>query len=113
MQPLVPKVVFLQRMWRHVTLAFGITFVSLLVGVLGYHFLENIPWVDALLNASMILGGMGPVDQLHTNAGKIFASLYALYSGLIVLAVAAILLAPVVHRFLHHFHLETEDEDKG
>ena len=87
---------------------------SLTLGVLGYHVLEGLPWLDALLNASMILGGMGPVDALRTNGGKLFASIYALYSGLVVLVAAGILLAPIAHRIMHHMHMRTDDdEDKG
>jgi len=82
---------------------------SLGVGVLGYHFLENLSWIDSLLNASMILGGMGPVTPLQTVAGKLFASFYAIYSGVILLASVGILATPIFHRFLHHFHLA---EDK-
>jgi hypothetical protein len=82
---------------------------SLAVGVVGYHVFEGLSWIDALLNASMILGGMGPVNAIHTTAGKLFASFYAIYSGLIFLVVAGVLLAPVIHRFLHRFHLETEN----
>jgi hypothetical protein len=83
------------------------------VGILGYHVLEGLAWIDALLNAAMILGGMGPVDEVHTAAGKIFAAFYALYSGLIVLVVAGVLFAPLLHRFLHRFHLElSDDKDK-
>ena len=78
-------------------------------GVVGYHYFEDLPWIDSLLNASMILGGMGPVNALQTNAGKIFASFYALYSGIILLASVGILITPVFHRFLHRFHLELED----
>ena len=84
--------------------------VSLAVGMCGYHFLEKLPWIDALLNASMILGGMGPVDPVKSAAGKIFASLYALYSGLAIISVAGLLLAPVVHRLLHKFHVESGAE---
>lgn len=84
--------------------------VSLAVGMCGYHFLEKLPWIDALLNASMILGGMGPVDPVKTDAGKIFASFYALYSGLAIISVAGLLLAPVVHRFLHKFHVDPGSE---
>lgn len=83
---------------------------SLGIGMLGYHFLENLSWIDSLLNASMILGGMGPVDPMKTNAGKIFASFYAIYSGVILLASVGILIAPIFHRFLHHFHLAEETE---
>ncbi len=83
--------------------------ISLIIGMLGYHFLENLSWLDSLLNASMILGGMGPVNELKTEAGKLFASFYALYSGIILLASVGILITPIFHRFLHHFHLA---EDK-
>ena len=76
--------------------------------MIGYRFLENLSWIDALLNASMILGGMGPVTPLQTNAGNIFASFYAIYSGVILLASVGVLAAPIFHRFLHHFHLADE-----
>ena len=79
---------------------------SLALGVCGYHFIEGLPWIDALLNASMILGGMGPVDPLRTAGGKLFASFYALYSGLAIISIAGLLIAPLVHRFLHKFHIE-------
>jgi len=85
-------------------------FISLLIGVAGYHFTEGLPWLDSLLNASMILGGMGPVNELHTSGGKLFASFYALFSGIIFLASVAILLAPVAHRFLHRLHLEGKEK---
>ncbi len=78
---------------------------SLGMGMLGYHFLENLSWIDSLLNASMILGGMGPVAPLQTVTGKLFASFYALYSGVILLASVGILVTPIFHRFLHRFHL--------
>ena len=82
---------------------------SLLIGMVGYHFLESLSWIDSLLNASMILGGMGPVNPLQTDAGKIFASFYALYSGIILLASVGILVTPIFHRFMHRFHLELEE----
>ena len=88
-------------------MAGAVVAVSLAVGMCGYHFLEKLPWIDALLNASMILGGMGPVDPIKTFAGKIFASFYALYSGLAIISVAGLLLAPIVHRFLHKFHVDS------
>jgi hypothetical protein len=75
----------------------------------GYHYLEGLPWIDAFVNAAMILSGMGPVSPLQTFGGKLFAGLYALYSGLIVIVAAGVLFAPVVHRMLHRFHLEAED----
>jgi hypothetical protein len=107
---LLSRAAFLRRLSRHAIVAFGVVAGSLSCGILGYHFLEDIPWIDALLNASMILGGMGPVSEIHTVAGKIFASIYALYSGLVVLVAAGILFAPIFHRFLHRFHLESEDD---
>ncbi len=108
-QPLVPRRVFLGRMVRSTGIAIGILAGSLVFGSLGYHFLEGLSWIDSLLNASMLLGGMGPVNTLHTAAGKIFASFYALYSGIVFLVAAGILVAPAVHRFLHHFHVEVEE----
>jgi hypothetical protein len=93
----------------NVLVAAGILFISLGIGVLGYHLIENMSWVDSLLNASMILGGMGPVTPLQTNAGKIFASIYALYSGVVLLASVGVLAAPILHRFMHRFHLQDEN----
>lgn len=111
-QPLASQSVFARRLILNTLVVFGILFISLVIGICGYHFLENLSWLDALLNASMILGGMGPVDTLHTSAGKIFASFYALYSGVILLASFGVLAAPIFHRFMHRFHLELEDEDE-
>ncbi len=107
--PLLPRSQFLRRMARYLALALGIDVGSLAIGVLGYHFFEGLSWLDSLLNAAMLLGGMGPVNTLHTTAGKVFASFYAIYCGVIFLVVAGVILAPIVHRFLHHFHLETHD----
>jgi hypothetical protein len=109
-QPLASTGVFFRRMVRYLALSTGIIVVSLGIGIVGYHYLEGLPWIDSLLNASMILGGMGPVDTLHTSIGKVFASLYALFSGMVLLVAAGVLIAPVFHRFLHHFHLEIESE---
>jgi hypothetical protein len=83
----------------------------LFIGMLGYHASEGFSWIDAFLNASMLLGGMGPVDPVHTAGGKLFAGLYALYCGFAVLAIAGIIFAPIVHRFLHRFHLEHGRKD--
>jgi hypothetical protein len=109
-EPLASSKTFVRRLGLNGLIgALSLAF-SLGIGMLGYHFLENLSWIDSLLNASMILGGMGPVDPMKTNAGKIFASLYAIYSGVILLASVGILIAPIFHRFLHHFHLAEEDE---
>ena len=105
--PLISRQAFLKRVVRYALIAFAIDAGSLLIGVIGYHTLEGFSWVDSLLNAAMLLGGMGPLNELHTVPGKLFASFYAIYSGVIFLVVAGILLAPVIHRFMHHFHLES------
>jgi len=107
-QPLASKKVFARRLALNGLIGLLLLGFSLLIGMLGYHFLENLSWIDSLLNASMILGGMGPVNPLQTNAGKIFASFYAIYSGVILLASVGVLVAPIFHRFLHHFHLVDE-----
>jgi hypothetical protein len=110
-EKLLPRRQFIGRLAAHALLAGGIAAVSLAVGMLGYHALEGLSWVDSFLNASMILGGMGPVAELHTSASKVFAGLYALYSGMILLIIVGLLLAPVLHRMLHKFHLSTPEED--
>jgi hypothetical protein len=97
-------------MLRYGLVTAGIILFSLGIGMVGYHYLESLSWIDSLLNASMILGGMGPVNALQTDAGKIFASFYALYSGIILLASVGVLATPVFHRLLHRFHLELEGE---
>jgi hypothetical protein len=109
-QPVLPRRQFIFRVGRWAGTAAAVVVVSLAAGMCGYHFLEKLPWIDALLNASMILGGMGPVDPVKSRAGKIFASFYALYSGLAIISVAGLLLAPVVHRFLHKFHVENDSD---
>ena len=109
-QPLASRSDFTRRMLRFGLLTAGIILFSLGIGILGYHYLESLSWIDSLLNASMILGGMGPVNELRTNAGKVFASFYALYSGIVLLASVGVLAAPIFHRFMHRFHLELEDD---
>ena len=108
-KPLLPRKVFALRVLRCLALALGIIGVSLGLGIVGYHFCAGLSWVDALLNAAMILTGMGPVNELTTVAGKLFASGYALFSGVVFITSVAVLLAPVVNRFLHKFHLEFEN----
>lgn len=108
-QPLAGPRQFARRVLRYVALSGAIILGSLSIGVIGYHYTEGLPWLDSLLNASMILGGMGPVDVVRTNVGKWFASFYALFSGLVLLVAAGVLIAPVFHRFLHRFHLDLEE----
>jgi hypothetical protein len=105
-EPLLPIRRFLRRLGFHALLALVVLTASLGIGILGYHLTEGMPLLDALLNASMILGGMGPVDVLHTDAGKLFASIYALFAGMVFLVVAGIMVAPIAHRLLHWMHLE-------
>ena len=105
-EPVVSRRRFLRRLAVNFAAAALIIVLSLLGGVLGYAHFEGLSWLDAFLNAAMILGGMGPVDPVKTNAGKLFAGCYALYSGLVVIVTAGIILAPVAHRILHRFHVE-------
>ena len=107
-QPLASREVFVQRVVRNGLIGAAMIFIALGIGILGYHFFEGLSWIDSLLNASMILGGMGPVNQLQTVAGKLFASFYALFSGVVFIAAMGVLAAPIFHRFLHHFHLADE-----
>lgn len=106
-QPIAPLGVFFWRLARSGGIALLTVAAALSIGIYGYYATEHLPLIDALLNASMILGGMGPVSELHTDAGKLFAAGYALFSGLVFMMVAGILFAPILHRFLHRFHLET------
>lgn len=110
-EELLPRSQFYRRILLYGIVSGGIILVSLAIGVLGYHYFENMPWIDALVNASMLLGGMGPVTPLHTDAGKLFASFYALFSGMVLLVAVGVLIAPVFHRILHRFHLEIKDDD--
>jgi hypothetical protein len=103
---LLSRRAFLARLARHGVIAALVVAVSLGIGILGYHSLENLAWIDALVNASMILGGMGPVNEIHTFGGKLFASFYALFTGVVFLILMGIMAAPILHRFLHRFHVE-------
>jgi len=105
----LPGKAFLWRLAKHVAAALLVVLGSLVGGMAGYAHFERLNWLDAFLNAAMLLGGMGPVESPATPGGKLFAGLYALYAGMVFLVVASIILAPVVHRVLHRFHWE----DKG
>jgi hypothetical protein len=110
-EPVLPGHLFLRRISLHAAVAFGLLVLSLALGVSGYHVLARLSWVDSFLNATMILGGMGQVSTLENDSAKLFASFYALYSGVAFLAVSAVLIAPFAHRLLHRLHLE--DSDSG
>lgn len=109
-EPLLPRAAFVRRMALSACVSGGIVLLSLALGMAGYHVFEGMSWVDACVNASMLLGGMGPVSELRTTSGKLFASFYALYCGLVLIVAVGVLLAPVLHRFLHRFHLEVDEE---
>ena len=108
-EPLLPRMQFFLRILFHLLTGVGILAISLGLGVLGYHGYEHLSWLDSLLNASMILGGMGPVNPVVTDGGKWFASAYALFSGMIFLGVFGIIIAPVIHRLLHLMHLDEKE----
>jgi hypothetical protein len=105
--PLLSREAFYARLARHAGIGLIIIVMALGIGMLGYRYFEDMPWIDAFANASMILSGMGPLGPLQTYSGKLFAGLYALFSGLAFITIAGIVLAPVAHRFLHKFHLES------
>jgi len=104
------------RFYGRLAWAFGVSLlivaVSLLLGTIGYHYLAALPWIDALQNSAMILTGMGPVNPMPTTPAKIFATFYALYSGVAFLSMMAVLLAPVIHRAMHKFHLDLDDDER-
>ena len=106
---LLPWPKFLRRMILSVLLASGVVVVALFAGIMGYHGIAGLGWVDSLLNASMILTGMGPVDPMRSDSAKVFASAYALFSGVVFLSAMGVVIAPVFHRFLHKFHLDDEN----
>jgi len=108
-RPLLTRRHFLRRMFNHFLFASAIVFASLGIGIAGYRITEGLPYIDAILNASMILGGMGPVNELHTAAGKLFASFYALFAGMLFLVVAGVMVAPIAHRLLHWMRLDKEE----
>ena len=106
-QPL-PRRHFINRLAVHAIIGGVVISVSIVLGMIGYHYFAGFSWVDSFLNASMLLGGMGPVGELPNDSSKVFASLFALYSGLVLILLAGLMLAPVFHRVLHHFHWEEQ-----
>ena len=111
-EKLAPVSVFVRRMAISVVMAVILIAVALFIGISGYHWIAGFGWVDSLLEASMILGGMGPVNPLPSAGAKLFASGYALFSGLVFIAIMGIVLAPVTHRMLHQFHVDEKDMKK-
>jgi ABC-type glycerol-3-phosphate transport system permease component len=109
-QPVLPMSQFLRRLVNSGAVSLGIVAFSLFLGMAGYRYFEGFTWIDSFLNSAMLLGGMGPVNPPVTIAGKLFAGLYSLYCGLVVILVAGIILSPVAHRFLHKFHLEARNK---
>jgi len=109
---LLPRNAFYRRVCISLLISVGLLVPALGLGMMGYHFLEHLPWLDAFANAAMILSGMGPLAPLETPAGKFFAGCYALFSGLLFISVAGIILTPIGHRLLHKFHLEAAEKKK-
>ena len=108
---LLNKNQFYIRISLHLSVALGLVLISIGFGAIGYHGFEGISWVDSIYNASMILTGMGPVTILKKDISKIFASMYAIYGGIILLAITGIILTPLAHRLLHLFHLKESEEE--
>ena len=108
-KPLLSRPAFFARLARNIGIGLFLICISLGIGMIGYHYFENFSWIDSFANAAMILSGMGPLTTLQTSAGKLFAGFYALFSGLALIVVVGIIFAPIVHRFLHKFHLEDEE----
>ena len=111
-EKLLPNRLFIRRLAKYALISLSLIIASLMIGMIGYHVFAGYSWVDSFLNAAMLMGGMGPVGSLNTDAGKIFAGIYALYCGLIELVAIGIFAAPIFHRFLHHFHLDSEHKQK-
>jgi hypothetical protein len=110
--PLASRSVFYRRLTINGVTAIVLVLASLFVGMAGYHFLGGLEWIDAFQNAAMILSGMGPVDPLHSTGAKLFAGIYAIYSGLALIATAGVTIAPILHRVLHRLHLEDEADEE-
>jgi hypothetical protein len=106
---LAPRSVFIKRVIASLLVALCLIVIALATGIVGYHLLAGLGWIDSLLEASMILGGMGPVHELRDDASKVFASIYALFSGVVFIALMGIMLSPVAHRIMHKFHVDEDD----
>ena len=111
-EKLAPRSVFVKRVVASLAIGVGLMAFALCIGIAGYHWLAGLDWIDSLLEASMILGGMGPINPLSNSAAKVFASVYALFSGVVFIALMGIVLSPLAHRMLHKFHLDENDLEK-
>jgi len=111
--PLLSRGKFYHRLARSIGLGLTVVVFSLLIGMLGYHVFEHLGWIDSFANAAMILSGMGPLGELKTSGGKIFAGCYAIFSGVAFLTSFGLVFAPVFHRFIHKFHLESDADAKS
>ena len=109
-QPLATKATFYQRILKNIVIALIIMAVCLVIGIAGYHYWGEASWIDSLHNASMILGGMGPVVEMKSDAAKIFSSAYALFSGVIFITNVGVILAPALHRLFHRLHVDDKQE---
>jgi hypothetical protein len=112
-EPLLPREKFLLRVARYLLLSGSIILGSLALGILGYRSIVGLGWIDSILNASFILTGMGPVDMMKTDSAKLFASAYALFSGVVFISAVGVLLTPGFHRLIHHFHVDLENAPSG
>jgi predicted membrane-bound spermidine synthase len=109
---LAPFSVFIKRLGVSVVISAFLIAMALVIGIAGYHWIADFSWVDSLLNASMILGGMGPVGELTTTGAKVFASIYALFCGVVFIGVMGVVISPILHRMLHRFHIDEGDIKK-
>ena len=109
-QSLLPHALFVRRVAWHFAISAGLMLGSLALGMAGYMYFEDLPWRDAFLNSAMLMGGMGPVDPPKTDGGKLFAGLYALYAGLLLLIAAGVMLSPLLHRLMHRFHWDDGEQ---
>ena len=108
-----PFPVFVNRVGKALLIAFGLMAAALTIGITGYHWIVRLSWIDSFLEASMILGGMGPVNPLTTDAAKIFASLYALFAGVMFIGIMGVVISPIIHRGLHKIHIDEDDLEKA
>lgn len=108
---LLPRREFIRRLGWSIAAGGVLIVISLTIGILGYHWIAELSWIDAFLDASMILSGMGPMSPLHSDTAKFFAGCYAIYCGIALIGTTGVILAPVIHRALHKFHLEDSEKD--